>query len=566
MPQETNPAAVPQGKRPLTEHSLVLSIDVGTQSIRIMAFDREGRCVHMERELTDPYYSRKQGWAELPAGSVWRQLGGVCRKMCEHLGPRLNDVVACSLTANRDNIIALDENGTPLRDWIIWVDQRRAPEAVEEAERTWRGLDKLIYHVQRPLLKIALSRSKMNWLKYHEPETWKRAKKYLTMGGFITYKLTNNYHDSYGMMCGVLPFEIKRMDFYKLPLIYKATGSRRDQMPDKLFHPGECMGTVTEEASAHTGLPVGLPLIAAGGDKQSESLGTGAFDEDVAVISYGTQASMSMTTKRCVRDRGFTFYTFPATRRGYFMEEYVVDRGYWLVTWFCRQYAQEEEQPAFLQRMNALAALIPPGSNGLFVYPFWSPHYKVFPDARGAVFGWTDDHTPAHLYRSILEGVAYMLRYGLEFMQKKSGIRVHSLRVVGGGSRSDVAMQLTADIFNLPVMRLASKEVCGAGAAIPAALYAGFYKDEEEAASKLCRVSKVFEPNPEAVAIYDRIYKKIFLKLYGHTRSFFLELQEINKLHPFVGLPELGDKPLEDFEDVIKTAAQITGELPPSEK
>lgn len=508
---------------------LILSIDVGTQSIRAMVFDRQGRLQYMQRALVPPYETPHPGWAELPASAIWETFCSVTRKLANEMGERMADLQACGLTANRNNLIALDAEGNPLRNWILWMDQRRAPEAIREAETKWKGLDRLIYWVQKPLLQIALGRSQFNWLRFHEPRTWNRAHKYLTMGGMITYQLTGQYHDSYGMQAGVIPFEVKKMDFYRLPLIYRAVGVSRHQLADQLFHPGESMGTVTASAAEQTGLPEGLPIVAVGGDKQTETLGAGAFSAKTAVLSYGTMASVTLNTETCIRDRKFTFYTFPASRKNYFCEEFVVDRGYWLVTWFCRQYAQEESHPSFLEAMNQQASEIAPGSEGLFVYPFWSPHPVLFPEARGMVLGWTDDHHPAHLYRAILESVAYSLRFGLEALQKKTKQKVEQVRVVGGGSRSDMAMQLTADILNLPVLRMETDEVGGIGAAIPTAVYAGFYADEEEAAEVMCRVRQVFYPQPAAVAVYDRLYRNVFLKLYRSALPFFRELAQLRK-------------------------------------
>ena len=187
-----------------------------------------------------------------------------------------------------------------------------------------------------------------------------------------------------------------------------------------------------------------------------------------------------------------------------------IDRGYWLVTWFCRQYALEEDYPVLLNQMNKKATDIPAGSNGLFVYPFWAPHYVLYPDARGAIIGWTDDHRKEHLYRAILESIAYALRDGLEIIEKKMKTKVKEIYVVGGGSKSDLAMQLTADIFNIKTIRLQTHEVCAAGAAIAAGVAVGLFENEKEGVNKIVRKERIFYPLKENRETYDDIYKNVY--------------------------------------------------------
>lgn len=419
----------------------IMAIDVGTQSVRAVVFNCEGQEIANERVLNDPYYSLEPGWAEVPADDFWKNVCLVTNRVCKKLGEDINKINACSITANRDNIIPLDNDGNYIRDWITWVDQRRVPESVKDAHNQVKGKNKIIHTFGKSFFNMLSNRSKFNWFKYHEKETYEKAYKYLTIGGLITYKFTEKYHDSVGMQVGVLPFNVEKLDWYDLDIVYEIIGVRRDQLP-KLFHAGQVMGYVTEKASLESGLPVGLPIAAAGGDKQCETLGSGSFTERQATISYGTLATVAITSKRFVKDRKLSYYTWPSSIPHAWNPEFYIDRGYWLVTWFCKQYALEKDFPQLLNEMNEKAKNIPPGSNGLFVYPFWAPHYVLYPDAKGAIIGWTDDHTREHLYRAILESIAYALRDGLEIIEKHIKNKVQEIYVVGGGSKFDVAMQI----------------------------------------------------------------------------------------------------------------------------
>jgi sugar (pentulose or hexulose) kinase len=272
-------------------------------------------------------------------------------------------------------------------------------------------------------------------------------------------------------------------------------------------------------------LPVGLPVVASAGDKQCETLGGGVFDPSQAVISYGTMATLGTTIMHHIEDKKLKFYTFASCVPDAWNPEYSIYRGYWLVTWFCQQYARESGMPEFLARMNEEVVNVPPGSNGLLVFPFWTIHPGLYPHGKGMIAGWVDRHTEVDLYRAILESIAYALREGLELIEAKSRTKVQKLTVVGGGSQSDAAMQLTADVFNLPVIRLASGEVSAIGAAINAGMWAGFYQSYEEGVRAMTHEERVFWPDAKNVAIYDDLYNRIYKKVYKSNEKLFKELE-----------------------------------------
>lgn len=503
----------------------VMSIDIGTQSIRAIVFDVNGNQIENERVLNTPYYSLKSGWAEVHANEYWENLCLVSNNLMEKMGDDKHKIKACAITANRDCIIPIDKNGNYIRDWITWMDQRRVPEAILKDAQYFNSKEKFIYLLKKRVFKELAYRSKFNWFKYNEPETFKKAYKYLSIAGLVTYKLTGEFKDSVGMQVGVLPFDYARLKWFDFDIIYKVIGVRRDQLPE-LCHPNEIMGYVTREASKVTSLPEGLPIIAAGGDKQSETLGSGCFKEDQAVISYGTLATIALTTKKYVKNSKFVYYTWPSSIKGAWNPEFSIYRGYWLVTWFCRQYAKEKGFPELINEMNKKAENIPPGSNGLFVYPYWAPHPELYPLAKGAILGWTDYHNKEHLYKAILESIAYALRDGLEIIEKDMKTKVKELYVVGGGSKSDVAMQLTADIFNLPVKRLQTHEVCAVGAAINAGMAMKMFDSEKQAVKRMTKVSKVFYPINENAKIYDDIYNNVYKTIYNNGCNIFKTLSK----------------------------------------
>jgi len=165
---------------------------------------------------------------------------------------------------------------------------------------------------------------------------------------------------------------------------------------------------------------------------------------------------------------------------------------------------------------------------GLMLQPYWTPGIKVpGPEAKGAIIGFGDVHTRAHVYRAILEGLAYALREGKERIEKRSGVAITELRVSGGGSQSDAAMQLTADIFGLPSARPHLYETSGLGAAIDAAVGLGLYPDFRAAIKAMTRVGKVFYPIAANQKMYEQLYHRVYRKMYARLQPMYQEIADI---------------------------------------
>jgi sugar (pentulose or hexulose) kinase len=205
-----------------------------------------------------------------------------------------------------------------------------------------------------------------------------------------------------------------------------------------------------------------------------------------------------------------------------------------MVSWFKQQFGHREMalarergvEPEAL--FDELVTAVPPGSMGLVLQPYWSPGVKVpGPEAKGAIIGFGDVHTRAHLYRAILEGLAFGLREGKERTERRAKIRLTSLRVAGGGSQSDAAMQLTADLFGLPASRPHVYEASGLGAAMDLAVGLGLQPSFEAAVATMTRVGRTFEPDPATRQVYDELYERVYLKMYKRLRPLYEEIRRI---------------------------------------
>jgi sugar (pentulose or hexulose) kinase len=178
---------------------------------------------------------------------------------------------------------------------------------------------------------------------------------------------------------------------------------------------------------------------------------------------------------------------------------------------------------------DELVNSVPPGSQGLVLQPYWSPGLRFpGPEARGAIIGFGDVHTRAHIYRAMLEGLAYALREGRERTEKRSGVKVTDLRIAGGGSQSNAAMQLTADIFGLPAGRPHVYEASGLGAAMDAAVGIKIHPDFKSAVKEMTHLGDVFDPKKETREIYDRLYNDVYLKMFDKLKPLYRVIREIS--------------------------------------
>jgi sugar (pentulose or hexulose) kinase len=514
----------------MNDEPLILSIDNGTQSIRALLFDARGELVARRKIEIEPWFSEFPGGAEQDPELFWNEIGRACRALWDD-GADPARVAAVAVTTQRGTQICLDEDGRPLRPAIIWTDRRRvAIERLPKMPLHWRLLIGLSGRARA--LRHLREAAECNWLAVHEPETWQRTAAFVGLSGFVNLRLTGRRVDSVGSQVGYLPFDY-RARRWAGPKSWRwpALSIRPEQLPD-LVNPGEALGELTDAAAEHLGLPSGVPVVAAGADKACDLVGSGVSDRHTACISFGTRSSISVHSARYF-EANPPMPAFPAARHGYFMVESAVPRGFWMVSWFKEQFGLEERQRAEATGVTAeslldeLVAEVPPGSLGLMLQPYWGHDADAGPEAKGAIIGFGDVHTRAHLYRALLEGVAFELRHGAERIERRSSRRLQVLRACGGGARSETVMQITADIFDCPVERPHTVETSGLGAAVLAAYALGWYPSVRVASNAMTRVGHRIEPDKTNHAVYDKLYRRVYRRLYKRLAPLYRDIREI---------------------------------------
>jgi sugar (pentulose or hexulose) kinase len=499
--------------------ALVLAVDLGTQSVRAMLIGKDGSILFKaQHKFEKPYYSLKPGWAEQKPEVYWDAVCQVTRRLKDAAPERWEDIAAVTVTTIRDTCLCVDRGGKPLRDAIVWLDKRECVPS-KPLPLKYRLAFSLVGMTDTAELQRRVSAC--NWIMANEPEIWEKTHKFVMISGYLTFKLTGKLVDSIANMIGHIPFNSKTRRWMEKNELTRCVFDVETEKLSELVEPGETLGFITAEAAAGTGIPEGLPLIATGSDKGCETLGLSCVTPDSAAIGLGTTATIQFTIDRYMEPLPF-IPAYPAVLKNHYNPEVQVYRGYWLISWFKKEFAAKEVQEAEAlgippeDLLNARLKEIPAGCDGLVFQPYFTPGV-VMPKARGAVIGFSDIHTRIHIYRAIIEGINFALMDGLYTMEKRGRVKIKKLFVSGGGSQSDEICRITADMFGLPVYRIQTFEAAGLGSAVVAFAALGEYGSVLEAAENMVHVKDEFLPDMaehrKYQAIFDSVFRKIFSRL-----------------------------------------------------
>ncbi|MDM8555254.1 FGGY-family carbohydrate kinase [Desulfococcaceae bacterium HSG7] len=508
----------------------ILAIDCGTQSLRALLFSLKGELLARVQAEYKPYFSDHPGWAEQYPELYWESLVNACQKLKASAPQFFESVAGIGVTSQRASMVNVDKKGRPLRPAVIWLDQRKAdPVFGKSGPLNWAlkllRLEKKAFDIQ--------SQAKCNWIMQNQPELWDKTHKYMQVSGFLNYRLTRNFADSVASQIGYLPFDYKKQAWAKKYQLSRMLFPIEQEKLVKLVSPGELIGEITSEAFKATGIKKGIPVIACGSDKGCETLGAGVINQRMVSLSFGTTATVQTTSEKYFEPIRF-MPAYPAPVPGYYNPEVEIFRGFWMITWFKNEFAHKETEQAKKMGIRAEEVLnkclekTQPGAMGLVVQPYWGPGLD-HPDAKGAMIGFGDVHTKAHIYRAVIEGLGFALCEGMERIQKKGGVKVEKAAVSGGASQSDEICKITADIFNLPMVKGRTHETSGLGAAVITAKGLGIYTSLDEAVNSMVQIKQTFEPDRKNVKIYQKLYSRVYAKMYKVLEPLYSQIREITR-------------------------------------
>jgi xylulokinase len=489
---------------------LLLGIDVGTYSSKAVLATPQGevlRSAVVPHEMEIP----RPGWAEQDADAVWwSDVVRLCRELLDGSPYGGADVAGVAVSAIGPCLLPLDERGRPLRKGILYGVDARASEEIELLNRELG--EKEVFEFTNMTFTSQAIGPKIVWLQRHEPEVWRQTRHLTTASSYLAYRLTGEHVIDRHTAGHYMPL------FDPTTAEWSGRFSERIaplELLPRLGWSDELAGRVTGEAAALTGLREGTPVAVGAVDALSEAISVGAVEPGDLMIMYGSTTFFILVGEKPTPDR--RTWSVP----GAFEGQHVLAAGMAttgsLTRWFRDELARDLPEEEAYGRLFEAARLVPPGAEGLLMLPYFSGERTPIndPDARGVIAGLSLSHTRAHLFRAVLESVAFGVRHNLETFAE-IGAPIRRLVAVGGGAQSDTWLRIVSDVTGQS--QEVPSQTIGAsyGDAFLAGRVAGLL--EREDLRDWVRVREEILPDEEAHAAYQPLYRD-FLELYRQTSS-----------------------------------------------
>lgn len=496
----------------MKEKKYVVGVDCGTTSSKTVIFDFYGNVIG-SGQMLNPLTYPSPGRVECDGQGMIDALYSTTRRAIRNSGIDPEEIAAVSFCMFRCTMITRDKDGGFTTPIIIWQDLRSAemlPYMEECLKAGGMTPDELYDMCGMPLGGVYPS-GKLLWVKEKMPEAYARTTAVHTMMGLMTKAYgADDYYDD---LNDTPWLQMNGEDFYYSEKLTNIFGIDKNIL-SPLKKTGEIIGHITPEVAEKTGLAVGTPLIMGTGDQQSGCIGVGCTDEGIGYACGGTAGITAGKSMDILRDPARKCYILGTPDGAYVMEGQANSAGS-AFKWFKSVVCHSEEMASkycykdVYDVLTYAASLSKPGCNGVFFLPYLqganTPNYDA--NARGTYVGMTLNTTREDLIRATMEGICFDIKDMLEAMVAANVPNFNTVRVTGGVARSEVWNQIQADIYNRPVETVAVEEATALGCAIVAAVGAGVYKNYKEAAERMVRVTRCYEPKPANVEIYQEAYK-----------------------------------------------------------
>jgi sugar (pentulose or hexulose) kinase len=509
----------------------LVGTDIGTLGTKSVLVDQDGR-VHASTFQEYGVLNPQPGWAE-QWPDVWVQAAfKTIRQAIERSKVKPDDIAGtCISSLYGGSGIPVDRETRPLRPCIIWADRRATDECSRVRETV--GVEE-IFKVTGNVIDPYYGYTKMLWIREHEPEIWSDIHRFVTPNAFCAHLLTGEESvdlSSAGNYGGI--FDIHRRTWSDEMM--DTLGIPRSYFPDEIVSSEEIVGEVTPDGEKLSGLRKGTPVCAGGIDAPVSALAGGAIlDGDLASMLGTSMCNGFISHTPRISPRLINFPYVVNGHRYTYSFTGVVTAGY-CVRWFRdelgkweKRIAEGVEEDAY-QLLDHEASKVPPGSDGLVFMPhmmvgerapYWDDHL------RGGLLGLTVSHTKGHIFRAILEGVAYAMRYSIE-AAKEAGLPINRATLVDGGAKSRLWRQIIADVTGIAMDYIPEAKGAPLGDAILAGLGTGTLKDHRVIEDWLGEKVKT-EPDPRNTGRYEGHYS-IYKDSLEANREIFKKIGELGR-------------------------------------
>ena len=477
-----------------------IGVDGGTESLRAGIFDSTG---HPLAFAATPYKTDfpKPGRAEQNPADWWDAIGKSVRQAIAEAGVSPSEIAALCVDTTCCSVVALDAEGHAVRPALIWMDVRSAAEAARVAASGDPALR--VNSDGAGPVSAEWMIPKALWIKENEPENFDRAATICEYQDYLNFHLTGRRVASINNVAVRWHYMAEHGGYQTSLLAKLGLEALLEKWPQEILPLGEVIGGLTPAAAEHLGLPEGLPVAQGGADAFIAMIGLGVVKPGKMAFITGSSHLHLGLADHAFHGQGIWGTYADALLPGYHVVEGGQTSTGSIVAWLKRLL----DPATTFDQLNAEATALPPGSEGLIVQDHFqgnrTPHTD--PLSRGAISGLTLSHGRGHLFRAILEGIAYGTELILE-TQRAGGYRPDELVIAGGVTNSDLWMQIHADVSGLPLTVTRVADAPALGCAILAASASGAFSSIAEASDAMVHVERRVEPDMAAHAAYRPFY------------------------------------------------------------
>jgi xylulokinase len=488
----------------------IVSHDVGTGGSKAVLTDIAGNILASSFEPYPTFYPHPH-WAEQDPQDWWQAVTASTQRVLKESKVKPRQVVGAGFATQMLGVLPMDKSGDPLRPAIIWLDSRADEQAARLVRRLGGARVVMAMAGAVPSGKDVIC--KIQWIKEKEPEIFKDTYKILDVNGYLVYQATGNMiidHTGAGVT-GFLKNKTRDWD----PLFARLLRIPLDKMP-QVKSSIEVVGLLTKQAAGEMGLEPGTPVIGGMGDVPSAATGSGALENGDAHIYLGTSGWLTISVAKAKNLGKNGIVSVVSADPEMFLMIGETETAGACLKWFAQHFATQEEmeraeaeddEMAIYSILDEVVEKVEPGSNRLLFTPWLFGERAPVTDTtlRGSFINVSLDHERDHMLRAVYEGVAYNCRWLLDAVGK-AGFKCNPLRTIGGGAKSDVWMQILADVTQREIEAVENAQEAGAvGCALAVAVALKEYESYKDL-KKVIKVRRTFEPNPDCCTEYDELY------------------------------------------------------------
>jgi len=493
-----------------------LGVDLGTSSVKIIMVDEEGKLLSsVSKEYPVSY--PKNGWSEQNPEDWWNGTKEGIKELMEKSKVSGEEVKGIGFSGQMHGLVILDKDNNVLRPAILWNDQRTQEEC--DYLNNEIGQEKISKYTGNKAL-TGFTAPKVLWVRKHEKEIFDKIAHILLPKDYIRFKLTGEFASEVSDASGTLFFDVENRQWSKEMM--DILGIKEEQLP-KMYESWEVTGKVTKEVAEYIGVSSETVVVGGGGDQAAGAIGTGTVDAGILSVALGTSGVVFASSDSYAVDDENTLHSF-CHGNGKYHQMGVMLSAASSLKWWVEEINEDSKD---FNKLLADAEKSTVGSNGVIFLPYLTGERTPYsdPNAKGVFFGLNITTKREDMTRAVLEGVAFGLRDSLEIL-KSLNVPIEEVRVSGGGAQSPLWKQILADVFNVKVSMINSKEGPAYGAAILAIVGCGVYPTVDEACKNLIKVTETVHPIAENVAKYEKPYE-VYRKLYPALKDSFKAINNI---------------------------------------